>query len=295
MHPLDPAWQALIAEFETAQARAAGHARSKVSEDLNQTARRLKQYNAESDWYDAVLDGAARFTPETALFAVEGDTFILKGARGLALPPDLVISAAQGAAFRNALDSREVVVALATANEVSEPVASSVPADRALLFPVSNGARVAALLLCVARDGADANALELIVNMASSVLDDIGHWPTFRLRRSADRARERTPGTPPGLGPRSGIRQAATRARTAPGSRQSSRDAVIPAGGVRAGRTQRDIYLFLKREIDSARDIFREQFLATKSMVDYLHLEVLARLARNDNALLGADYPGQMV
>ena len=116
MHPLDPAWQALIAEFETAQARAAGHARSKVSEDLNQTARRLKQYNVESDWYDAVLDGAARFTPETALFAVEGDTFILKGARGLELPPDLVISAAQGAAIRNALDYREVVVALATAN-----------------------------------------------------------------------------------------------------------------------------------------------------------------------------------
>src|SRR6476661_6284602 len=129
MHPLDPAWQALIAEFETAQARAAGHARTKVSEDLNQTARRLKQYKADSDWYDALLDGAARFTPETALFAVEGDTFILKGARGLALPSDLVISSAQGAAFRNALDSGEVVFALATWKEVSEPVASSVPAD----------------------------------------------------------------------------------------------------------------------------------------------------------------------
>jgi hypothetical protein len=62
-----------------------------------------------------------------------------------------------------------------------------------------------------------------------------------------------------------------------------------------AGLAQKDIYLFLKREIDSARDIFREQFLSTKSMADYLHLELLARLAQNDNASLGADYPGRMV
>ena len=296
MHPLDPAWQALIAEFETAQARAAGHARSKVSEDLNQTSRRLKQYHVESDWYDAVLDGAARFTPETALFAVEGDTFILKGARGLALPPGLVISAAQGAAFRNALDSREVVVALATANEVSEPVASSVPVDRALLFPVSNGARVSALLFCVARDGADANALELIVNMASSVLERHSGGPAhLQIAPAAPPVQESARERPldwdrvPDSDRLQHVR-AQRLARVKVAEMQLYRPEACEAG-----RTQRDIYLFLKREIDSARDIFREQFLATKSMVDYLHLEVLARLARNDNALLGADYPGQMV
>src|SRR5690348_8310257 len=177
MHPLDPAWQALIAEFEAAESRSAAHARSRVSEDLNQAARRLKQYKTDSDWYDAVLDGAARFAPEVALFGVEEDRFILKGARGLALPADLAISAAEAAAFRNALDSGELVVALATAGEVSQAIASSVPVNRALLLPVSNGARISAVLFCAAHEGTDANALELIVNMASSVLERHSRGP----------------------------------------------------------------------------------------------------------------------
>jgi hypothetical protein len=297
MHPLDPAWQALIAEFETAQARAAGHARSKVSEDLNQTARRLKQYSVESDWYDAVLDGAARFTPEVALFAVEGETFILKGARGLALPPDLVVSSAQAAAFRNALDSGELVLALAASKEVSEPVALSVSADRALLFPVSNGARVAALLFCAARDGADANALELIVNMASSVLERHSGAPAhLQIATAPPAAQERNSGErrPEFDSVPESDRLQHVRAQRLARVKVAEMQLYRPEA-CEAGRTQRDIYLFLKREIDSARDIFREQFLTTKSMVDYLHLEVLARLAQNDNALLGADYPGQMV
>jgi len=298
MHPLDPAWQALIAEFETAQARAAGHARSKVSEDLNQTARRLKQYRVDSDWYDAVLDGAARFAPEVALFTVEDDRFILKGARGLALPHDLVISSAQAAAFRNALDSGELAVALATANEVSEPVASAVPADRALLLPISNGTRAAALLFCVAREGADTNALELIVNVASSVLERHSRGPAHLQIAPAPLA----PGVPEREWTRDNIKdkipeldrlqhvRAQRLARVKVAEMQLYRPEACEAG-----RAQKDVYLFLKREIDSARDTFRDQFLTTQSMVDYLHLEVLARLAQNDNALLGADYPGQMV
>jgi hypothetical protein len=35
--------------------------------------------------------------------------------------------------------------------------------------------------------------------------------------------------------------------------------------------------------------------MTTPSMVDYLHLELVATLAHGDELLLGADYPGQML
>jgi hypothetical protein len=302
MHPLDPAWQALITQFETAQARAAGDARSRVSEDLNQTARRLKQYKIDSDWYAAVLDGAARFAPEVAIFAIEeGDRFVLKGARGLVLPASLVVPAAQAAAFRNALDSGELAVALATASEVSEPVASSVPVNRALLLPISNGARVAVLLYCAARDGTDANALELIANMASSVLERHSRGPAHLQIASAPPAAPESEEKAAAPGERAALesipepdRLQHVRAQRLARVKVAEMQLYRPEA-CEAGRGQKNIYLFLKREIDSARDIFRAQFLTTKSMADYLHLELLARLAQNDNALLGADYPGQMV
>jgi hypothetical protein len=299
MHPLDPAWQALIAQFETAQARAAVDARSRVSEDLNQTARRLKQYKTDSEWYAAVVDGVALFAPEVALFSVEGDRFLLKGARGLALGDNLAISRMEAAAFRNALDSGELAVVLATAGEVSEPLAAAVSVNRALLVPVSNGERIAAVLFCVARDGTDTNAIELIVNMASSVLERHSRAPShMQIAAAPTAAQPQSPKTDPSRVPWDEIpepdRLQHVRARRMARVKVAEMQLYRPEA-CQAGRTQKNIYLFLKREIDSARDIFREQFLTTKSMADYLHLELLARLAQNDNALLGADYPGQMV
>jgi hypothetical protein len=62
-----------------------------------------------------------------------------------------------------------------------------------------------------------------------------------------------------------------------------------------AGRENKDLFFYLKREIESARDTFRNQFMSVSGMVDYLHLELVQQLANNDEVLLGSDYPGQMV
>jgi hypothetical protein len=62
-----------------------------------------------------------------------------------------------------------------------------------------------------------------------------------------------------------------------------------------SGRAQKDLYLFLKAEIDGAREVFRNQFMSAQSMEDYLHLELVSQLANNDDSLLGEDYPGEMV
>jgi hypothetical protein len=306
MHPLDPAWQALIAEFDTAQARAAAQSRSRAAEELNQTARRLKQYKRESDWYDAVLDGAARFAPEVAMFAVQGNGFALRGTRGLTLPSDLAFPASRAAAFRNALDSGELVVALAAANEISEPVASAIPNSRAILLPISNGERIAAMLVCVARDGVDTNALELIASIAGSVLERHSRQPVHLQiaeippaapggETKAEKTQAPVPEEYPDLdGVPEPDKLQHVRARRLARVKVAEMQLYRPEA-CHAGRLQGDVYLFLKREIDSARDTFREQFLNTKSMIDYLHLELLAHIAQNDDSLLGADYPGQMV
>jgi hypothetical protein len=65
---------------------------------------------------------------------------------------------------------------------------------------------------------------------------------------------------------------------------------------VKNGRTAHDLYTSLKTEIDSARAAFRQGFLnASESMVDYLHLELVATLGNDDAEALGKDYPGPMV
>jgi hypothetical protein len=63
----------------------------------------------------------------------------------------------------------------------------------------------------------------------------------------------------------------------------------------RAGREKGNLYLFLKNEIEAARNAFREQFMLIPSMVDYLHLELVRAAAEGDEKRLGADYPGQLI
>jgi hypothetical protein len=63
----------------------------------------------------------------------------------------------------------------------------------------------------------------------------------------------------------------------------------------RAGREQGDLYLFLQKEIDKAREIYSKQFMTISSMVDYLHRELVHTAAEGEHLKLGADYPGQLV
>ncbi|MBV8896669.1 MAG: hypothetical protein JO051_09165 [Acidobacteriaceae bacterium] len=65
--------------------------------------------------------------------------------------------------------------------------------------------------------------------------------------------------------------------------------------GSRAGREQSNLYMFLKPEIDKARESYRKQFMTIPSMVDYLHLELVNAAAEGDERKLGAEYPGQLL
>ena len=65
---------------------------------------------------------------------------------------------------------------------------------------------------------------------------------------------------------------------------------------VREGQQRSDIYGALKPEIDRARDEYRVQFLTgdSKTMVDYLYLELVRSLANEQDRLLGAGFPGRL-
>jgi hypothetical protein len=65
---------------------------------------------------------------------------------------------------------------------------------------------------------------------------------------------------------------------------------------LRKGVFDGNIYNALQPEIDKARADFLQDFLSkSRTMVDYLHLEILRSLAHEDDRLLGQHYPGPMV
>jgi hypothetical protein len=65
---------------------------------------------------------------------------------------------------------------------------------------------------------------------------------------------------------------------------------------VMEGRTNRDLYVRLKRDIDRSRDMYEKRVSPVVSRkVDYFHDEIIRVLGDNDPSTLGSDYPGPRV
>jgi len=298
MQSLEGLWRQITREFETAREQAAESERARVTGELNQVARRLCHYQRESDWCDAVLDGAARFTSEAALFAVNGDELVLKGTRNLALASDLRLSMGDARAFHGALESGEPSIVLCTKEEVSGAIASIVSVNRAFVIPIANDTRKVALLFAVAGQQADTNALELVAQIASSALHRTPQSASsIQLAPPPVQAQAAAPSSEESIPDWAGVPDSEkllhVRARRLARAKVAEMQLYRPEASS-AGRIQANVYLFLKQEIDTARSVFRSQFMSTTSMNDYLHLELLRQLADNDESILGADYPGQM-
>jgi hypothetical protein len=296
MHPLDSVWQSCVREFDLASDHAARTARTATTNELSQIVRRLKNSEGESDLVDAVLDGSARFAGQVAWFAVEGGNLRARGARKIELPPDLVLSLADVAAFANAMESKDTIVTMRTPVEVSEVLSGDKP-ERAFLIPILNRTRVAGVLFASADDQTDLNGLELISTVSSAMLERIRRKAAADHDNGTEDAEPFAPHPKPVLPTWSDLEEAhrslhirAQRfARTKVAELQLYKSELCQKGTER-----QDLYLYLKLEIDPARESFRTQFMTIPTMVDYLHLELVSSLARGDEFLLGADYPGQM-
>ncbi len=143
----------------------------------------------------------------------------------------------------------------------------------------------------------DVNALELIAGLASTVLERRSNADLHAqiapqlVQHSNGFARDHRPSwaeLPESERALHVRAQRFARVRTAE-MQLSSPDAC------RAGREQGNLYVFLRQEIDSAREAYRKQFMSNPSMIDYLHIELVRAAANGDEQKLGAEYPGQLV
>jgi hypothetical protein len=290
IHPLDTAWRDLERRFDAACTQS----RAQTVNEINQLLRRFRQYHGEMDWVRLVLEGAGAFARQVALFSLDAGNLRLRGEANLDLPKSLSFACAQAAAFEAVRTSSDAVVALRTDAEVTEMLSSSDPEQRVHLFPISNASRVSAILFTVMDASADAQALELVAGLASCALERQANVVQHAQIGSATPAPSpRAARLPAWADLDESQRQLHVRARrfarvTVAGMQLSKPEAC------RAGREQGDLYLFLKNEIDKAREIYSKQFRTISSMSDYLHLELVRIAAEGDELKLGADYPGQL-
>lgn len=272
---------------------------------MNQTLRRLRQYGAESEWVSTVLDAVASFGDAAAVFALENGHFRLRGAHGLDLPNDLTFPLSLGRAFETAAATKDTVVALRTTAEVTSHLSSSDLSDRSVLTPILNGPRVAAVLFAVTKTASQSPALELVAGMASSVLERQSN-STLNVQISPALP---VSSAPAAVSPVADVNPSAKLPHWANLGDEERRlhlragrfarvkvaeMQLFQADACRAGREQDNLYLFLKKEIDAARDSYRDQFLARPGMEDYLHLELIRMAADGDENKLGVDYPGHL-
>jgi hypothetical protein len=299
MHALDQAWLTIKREFDEASERVARTAARDITAQLNRVFRRLSAYQTEDEWIAIVSEGARRFASDVIVLEVQGTNVKMRAGQGADLQTGLFAAAP---ALANAIDSKDPVVALRTAQEVGTELAGS--GGRVRIVPITNGERVAALLMTAETDETNAEGLELLAGLAAAVLNR---------RKNQDLLPQITPQVPQTAVPAAVNSKAGTEKRLPDWADLSEAEQTLHLRAQRMARVAvaemqlarpdacagarqgGDVYLFLKPEIDRARDSFRKQFMTMPSMVDYLHLELLRVLADDDATKLGVDYPGPMV
>lgn len=135
---------------------------------LQQAARALRQAESTAQWTQILADAAGRLAGAALFFRVDSGVLHCDAARGAAQPSGPI---AMAGAFRQAVDTKENVVALHSASEISEAVAGAIaePARRAYLFPLVGKTRVLGVLL--AEGLPDVHALELLMTIAAASLE----------------------------------------------------------------------------------------------------------------------------
>jgi hypothetical protein len=303
MHVLESAWESLKREFDAACFQSGQAARLQTAHELNQYVRRLRQYRTEGEWIASILSGAGKFGGQFALFLLQDGHLRLCGQQNLDLPDDFSFPLASAAAFTTAVESKDAVIALRLPGEVGGTLSAQGQQDRAHLFPITNGSRVPAILFATEAGNTDIHALELIANLGSLVLERQSNSslhaqiaPTVRQEPTVPNGKIK--GVSSALPAWADLdeRQRALHIRAQRFSRVTVAEMqLFRPEACRAGRKQANLYIFLKSELDRARETYRKQFMTIPSMVDYLHLELVHTVADGDELKLGADYPGQLV
>ncbi len=289
---------AVSAQVALALTDARTKARREFSEKLNQSMRRLRVFESDAQWATALLDASEPFCERAVLFTISGENLRLEATRGLRKPDDVIsVPLPDAPAFASAIQTRDTIVAMRTAGELSQPLAAvlgEAPDLRFHLFPIDTRERTAAILYADSDSRVESSALELLAGMAGTVLDSFsGAGPSARMVHIA--AAERR-----GAGLSAWFELTREEQQLHLKAQRFARVQVAEmrlyhSGAVNEGRLRRDLYGALQPEIDRVREVFlREYIPATPTMVDYTHLEMIRTLANDDVELLGKDYPGPL-
>ena len=275
--------------------------RRELSEGLNQAVRRLGSAENFQQWRDALLDGAASQADRVLVFGVGENSATIEGFRGIEEVPDAQIALHDAPALTSAIDTKDTVVAVRTTSEFGAQIAGLAPGTKGAkvyLFPIQVRDRVAAVLYAEPGESQiEVSAVELLASVASLSLT----------ARRAFEAKQTAPALAPAAAPAASAEGLASLMTSLSREEQdlhlrAQRFARVQVAEMRLykstlvkeGRTKQNIYGVLREEIDLSRDAFKAQFMTTKSMVDYFHLELVHTLANDDSALLGQDYPGPL-
>jgi hypothetical protein len=300
--------QRRIADLEDQLAPAAeqvrADARAEVTERLNNAVRRLRQSETPEAWFLTLVETTAQFAGRVTAFSIHGPAIRHEG------NPRMEVPLSSAAALANAVESRDVVIAAATARELSPEFfefLGSPAGARVWLFPlIGGGGKVNGVLYAQPGDCAvDVSAIELLCSIAVTPPEPEPDQPapappetvqTDLIRIAGVVQKAKLPGAErPGWGDLSAAEQQ-IHMRAQRFARNTVANLILHHHDkVQLGRASEDLYTTLREEIDAARDNFRRQFARScPSMVDYLHLELVRTLAKGDAVALGDEYPGPL-
>ena len=285
--------------YENALAETRACVERELSEKLNQSARRLRAFEDEAQWSNALVEATQGFCDRAALFLLEGQSLRFQAARGTDGPaPADNIALASTPAFSTAVESKDTVIAMRTRGELSEPIAAwlgEAVSQKFYVFPVASAERMVALLYADADDRRlESNALELLAAIAGAVWQ---HPALSQEQQELVNIANAAPAPPVSAWFSLSRDEQDLHLRAQRFARvRIAEMRLYKSQNVKNGRAGRNLYTSLKQEIDSGREAFRRDYLsASPSMVDYFHLELVRTLANDEPELLGTEYPGPMV
>ena len=284
--------------------RARTEARDSQIESLNRSLRGLRGAG-EEEVPDLVVRGASAQCAKKVVFLVfDRDHAQIRASHGPGMTPasgvaQMSIKTQDAPAVLSAIESKDPVIALGTASEISPELAGVFGTDdgqsKAYLFPIVVRQSVMAMLVA---SGVQVSApIELLCEAAAMRLEAIGAAAASIPEPSA------APSVPASetSGPRSWNDLSSEDQKLHLQAQRTARVRVAEMrlfhqNEIRTGTANSNLYGALQEQIDKARDQFLQTFLSrSPTMVDYLHLEILRSLAHDDDRLLGNSYPGPMV
>ena len=300
---------------------------------VNRAVSRVLQPTGQSEIMAAVLQSSAGFAGRCALFVRRGDGFAFWRGEGFAAGAasqlkSLSASASRSGVFKEAAENLLSISATRTSEALPEAMVAALSGaadDDLFVFPiVVQGRAVAALY---ADSGAtagsvEASALEILARVTGLSLETApgraaasAAHPVVAPEEPAvpAAAPEPEPAAPPpppepvaavpAIPPPPDLDSLPDAERDS--HKKAYRSARVAVQDLLAypqnqskiaeGRKTKTLYRQLKEEIDKNRETYQKKYGQTAARsFDYLHFELVTKLAQNDPELLGNDYPGEI-